>query len=105
MSVMAESFVIDQYDVNIAIQGDGSLEIQEIIDVTFSEPKHGIERKLPSVYQYDSTRNQIINYQDISSSTQYRVYSDGPDEVVRLGDPDVFVDGAQSYTIQYLATP
>lgn len=105
MSVMAESFVINQYDVGIGVQSDGSLQVQEMINVTFSEPKHGIERKLPQVYQYSDAQNELIVYDNISINNTYSTYTDWRDLVLRIGDPDVTVDGPQSYLLSYEASP
>jgi len=104
-SVWAESFVIDEYDVTIAIQSDGSLLVNEVIDVTFSELRHGIERKLPYRYEYNDDQDEILSYNNFSINNQFTILSDGPDKVLRIGNPDVFVNGEQSYTLSYTASP
>jgi len=103
--VWAESFVIDEYDVTIAIQSDGSLLVNEVIDVTFSELRHGIERKLPYRYEYNDDQDEILSYNNFSINNQFTILSDGPDKVLRIGNPDVFVNGEQSYTLSYTASP
>ena len=105
MYVVAESFVIDQYDVYVDVQLDGSLQVEEIINVIFSEPKHGIERKLPYRYQYDDNQDEVLNYNYFSVNNQFIILSDGPDKVLRIGNPNVLVNGAQSYEISYTVSP
>lgn len=104
-SVWAESFVIEEYDVTIAIQSDGSLQVDEVIDVTFSEPRHGIERKLPYRYEHNDDQDEILSYNNFSVNNQFTILSNGPDKVLRIGNPDVLINGAQSYTISYTASP
>ena len=46
-----EYFTIKQYDVDVKVNKDASLDISENINVHFTEPRHGIIRKIPYKYQ------------------------------------------------------
>lgn len=101
----AESFVIDNYMVDMTIKDNGSLAITETIDVQFSESRHGIERLLPQRYRYDDTRDEIVDYSDITSNVTKSTYTEWSDLVLRLWDADRYVDGSQQYIISYTASP
>ena len=42
----AVDYTIKNYDVNMELRIDGSMLVNEIIDVNFSQQKHGIIRKI-----------------------------------------------------------
>ena len=50
----AESFEIDAYTVSIQVSDRAELEVEEVIDVRFLEPRHGIFRLIPFKYKTDS---------------------------------------------------
>lgn len=104
-ATFAESFVIDNYLVDMKVNDNGSLAITETIDVQFSQPRHGIERLLPQRYSYDDTRDEIVDYSDITSNVTKSTYTEWADLVLRLWDADRYVDGSQQYIISYAASP
>ncbi|MCB0587288.1 MAG: DUF2207 domain-containing protein, partial [Phaeodactylibacter sp.] len=53
---LAEYFVIDKFDISIRIDESGYFEVTEAIDVTFSEPRHGIYRIIPYRYRKDGKK-------------------------------------------------
>ena len=46
-----EYFTIKQYEVVIKVNKDASLDISETINVHFTEPRHGIIRRIPYKYE------------------------------------------------------
>ncbi|MEO7961067.1 MAG: DUF2207 domain-containing protein [Ginsengibacter sp.] len=50
-----EYFTINNYDVSIKVNKNASLDITEKIDVAFTEPRHGIIRKIPYKYKLQSS--------------------------------------------------
>lgn len=42
-------FVITDYDVDLALHTDGTMDVQEQITVDFHELRHGIYREIPLV--------------------------------------------------------
>ena len=46
-----EAFTIKHYSINVKVNKDASLDVSETIDVHFTEPRHGIIRKIPFKYQ------------------------------------------------------
>jgi hypothetical protein len=46
-----EYFTINHYHVSVKVNRDASLDITEIISAHFTEPRHGIIRRIPYKYQ------------------------------------------------------
>ncbi len=111
-----EAFVINHYSVNVKVNKDASLDISEIIQVHFSEERHGIIRKIPFKY----------NIQPLPSGTEkaerplesggytrtivedikvpgwdYNVSTSGDFKEVKIGSSKKYVDGDQQYIITY----
>ena len=102
-----EGWVITSFASSIAIHPDSSLSIVEDIHADFgSLQKHGIFRYIPVRYRYDSTRDRYydLNVQSVTDGARplpYTTYLDGPDQVIKIGDPGVLVSGANRYVITY----
>jgi hypothetical protein len=99
--------VITSFASSIAIHPDSSLSIVEDIRADFgSLPKHGIFRYIPVRYRYDNTRDRYydLNVQSVTDGTRplpYTSYLDGPEQVIKIGDPSVLVTGPNRYVITY----
>ena len=102
-----EGWVIKSFDSNILIARDSSLAIVEDVRVDFgSLEKHGIFRTIPLRYRYDETHDRYyeitVNY--VTDGTQrvpYTTSIDNDNEVIKIGDPNVLISGAQHYVIGY----
>ncbi len=111
----AEAFYIDQYDIRVHIANDGTLDVVETIDVVFTEERHGILRNMPFRYynenipngdqarrSYQETDVITLFFKDVQvDDRQFEHYQEGDYEVLRIGDPDEYVNGAQRYVIRY----
>ncbi len=108
-----EAFVINNYDVQIHVTPDAVIEITETIDLTFSEKRHGIIRKIPYQYftygggaaarAFKSRGNEIrlfITELDVPE-WPHETYKDLGYEFVKIGSPGKRVNGAQRYEIRY----
>lgn len=103
-----EGWVINQFDAAIGVQSDGSIRVVETILVDFgTQQKHGIFRSIPVVYSFDQQNNRVYDL-TVESVTDrngkawpYTTSRDGANEVVKIGDPNRTVSGAQSYRITY----
>jgi uncharacterized membrane protein YgcG len=102
-----EGWVITSFHAAIGINPDSSLDITENIQVDFGEqPKHGIFRTIPVRYKYDSTHDRYYELKVESvtngvSPVPYQAYTQGPDEVIKIGDPTRTVTGPNTYVITY----
>ncbi len=102
-----EGWVITSFHSDIQIQLDSSLTIAEDIRVDFGPlQKHGIFRYIPVRYRYDGTRDRYydVNIRSVTDgerSIHYTTYLDGPELVIKIGDPGALVSGANRYVIAY----
>jgi hypothetical protein len=48
------------YEIRGQIQNDGTINVQENIDVHFFDEMHGIERKIPWTYTVQDTEFQVF---------------------------------------------
>ena len=106
-----EGWTIDNFVANIDVQADGSMVVEEAIDVDFgSLQKHGILREIPIEYAYDAKKDRIYGF-DVMSITdanrqpiKYERTRDGANVRLKIGDPGRTVSGKQSYRISYRVT-
>ena len=49
------AFIITNFEVDILVKKEAVLEVEEIIDVNFSEKRHGIFRNIPVKYKGQNT--------------------------------------------------
>ncbi len=108
-----EAFVINNYDVNMHITRDAVIKVTETIDLTFTEERHGIFRKIPFRYyaagggealrpfrsQGDEIRIFLTNVEVVD--WEYELSKEGDYEVIKIGSADQYVHGAQRYVIRY----
>jgi hypothetical protein len=119
-SAAAGDGYIGQYDVDITINDDGSLDVFEAISYTFTDRSHGIYRIIPNRYPVtepftpassettiDESFDRVVSIEDISVSspsgapTDLEVSQEGGVLSIRVGDPDTTVIGTQIYRLSY----
>lgn len=109
-------FSIALYKVNVRINKDATLDIDETIDIHFTQERHGIVRRIPirfAVQQLPSEvdkllwemepgtfLNTTISMVDVSKR-EFLVRTEGDFKVVRIGSANKFVNGDQQYKIHY----
>jgi len=113
-SVQAEAFKIDNYNIVIEVQEDGSFRVRETISVRFSEERHGIFRSIPYRYRVENLAGETA----IRSTTKNGYYEtllkdvnvrnhpfqtskEGNYLKIRIGSPSRKVRGRQVYEIEY----
>ncbi len=100
-------FTIDRFRSEMTIHEDSSLTVWETIELTFSRPRHGIYREIPYQYRDDlghteETPIRVLSVTDGSGKPlKYKVRRRGSLIHIRIGDPEAFVNGPQTYTICY----
>lgn len=106
-------WVIQRFAADIQIQPDGRLRVEEAIDVDFgTQQKHGIFRSIPVQYEWPAKPRTVRVYQlqivsvrdDRDRPLHYETSRDGAAYVIKIGDPDRTITGAQRYRITYLVT-
>jgi len=95
------------FHADIVVHEDATISVTEIIGGSFSEPRHGIFRSIPVVYDAGTGLRQsiAIDVQDVRKDgepTPYDAYREGDFLTVKIGDADVYVEGAFEYEISYV---
>jgi uncharacterized membrane protein YgcG len=98
---------ITSYDVRLAVQRDGSMQVQETIAYDFgTHQRHGIDRDIDTEQRYDGSHNRRYPVSDVTVSSadapaQVQVSGGGSETSLRIGDPDRTVTGSHTYRISY----
>src|ERR1700688_376766 len=93
-----DSWLIENFNSNIAIQNSGVVTVVETISVDFRDnPKHGIYRDIP--YLYESNGKQTYTQIDIAKVLQnnlpakYTATQTNGYEEIQIGDPNQTITG------------
>ncbi len=87
--------------MSVNITKDGVLNIVEIIDVTFTEKRRGIFRKIPLNYNIDGVRRNLTIEKASVADWKSKIYNEGGYRVIRIGDANTYIEGKQRYVIRY----
>lgn len=100
-----EDYTITDYDIDIVVNENNTLDITENITANFRIAKHGIFRKIPlsnTVTRLDGTsssnRARVTNLSVDNKYTTSR--ADGYLEI-KIGDADKTITGKKSYVVKY----
>ncbi len=91
--------------VEITVNENNTYEITETIDIDFATPHHGIIRSIPtenSIRRQDGTfgHNEAI-ISDVRVNVEYTTDRGFGSYDIRMGSPDVLVEGSQRYVLSY----
>ncbi len=100
-TLFSQGYYIQNYNVDMVLQEDGSLDIVEEITVFFEEKRQGIIRDIP--YQYKWEGNNIkIDITDINIPGYKSQISNGKgNKSIRIGTKGKFILGEHLYQIRY----
>lgn len=101
------------YQVSVKLTEDNSYLVTETISVDMLRPRHGIYRYLQkkgtsAAYDADGNLEKIPYYADVEilgANVPVETDERGSSYIMRLGDEDETVSGAQVYMLQYRFTP
>ena len=99
---------IISYTAQIGIQHNGAIRVTEKIIYDFgADQRHGIFRVIPVRVRYDGRYDRVypIDVRSVQADTpnpEYSVDSNGSSLSIKIGNPDLTVTGAHSYTITYV---
>lgn len=111
-----EYFTISQYDIDVKVNKNASLDIEEKISVHFTEPRHGIIRKIPYKYKIQSLPagiekaklpmqsggyNRTIVDNIKVPDWDFEVTNTGDYKSIKIGSAEKYVEGDQQYLITY----
>lgn len=105
----ATNFRINNFNSEITINKDTTITVREEVILTFTANSHGIFRYVPVKYR---SENQKINSNlsvlsvtdEKSRSYKYTNKKIGDNVEIKIGDPDVLVNGTKTYVITYKMT-
>ena len=98
-SVLAlEAFNISSYDIDMKANLDNSYSITEVLEVDFSEQRHGIIRSIP----LKTNGGKRAEVKSVSvPGHNFETYREGGNLNIKIGDADTFAAQKQKYTILY----
>ncbi len=97
VSLSAEYFVIDHYNIEVEVSENNSYRIVETIDVDFSQERHGIYRTIP--LKFDG-RRVILSKLKVRGHDS-KIERSADEATMRIGSADSYVNGKISYRISY----
>lgn len=110
MGVGAEENITN-FRSTIYINTDGTINVEEKIIYDFGdEPHHGIFRDIPTTIKNSDGRELVISMTDFSvtdgqgSSQPVQQSKEGSMIRLKIGNPDKYVSGIQTYVIKYKAS-
>lgn len=101
------AFLITNFHADITVQQDAKVIVEERIDVTFSEPRHGIYRTIPVNYTDPRGYGYSLGFRFLGATDQTNkpygsnVSKSGRYVQIRLGDADTEVQGNVTCIVRY----
>lgn len=102
------AFAVQSFHSDINIHRDSSYTVKETIEVDFrNEQKRGIIRDIPvrTRDRYNQRRSLRVHVKGVTNGLggrwDYKVYREGDYLNIRIGNPDVYISGPQTYVITY----
>ena len=99
-------WTIRNFEVQLVVNADASINVTETIDADFSVPKHGILREMPiryavGMHQY-SLRVKLRSVDD-GEGREYEISVSYEENLmkIRIGSPNFTVRGRQRYRLRY----
>jgi len=103
-------FVIRDFHTEVTVLPDSDIEVEELVTVDFSEPRHGIYRTIPVRYTDPkgfaySMGFRLLGVEDENGRRQgTKVTHEGRYVKIRIGDAERTVTGLVAYRIRYRVT-
>lgn len=102
-----QDFSIREFRADIEVRADSSLRVTETIETVFHRPRHGLYRDIPFRYTDELGETSVMPLKVASVTNpagtpwKYTVTRRGGFLRIRIGDPDAYVEGPQTYVIAY----
>lgn len=97
----AEYFTITRYDITVNFAPDGSAEFEEVIEVNFDSPRHGIFRYIPLRSVVNNQQVERLIRDEAVDGFKFTTSRENDNIVFKIGDANTYVDGTQTYRIRY----
>lgn len=100
-----QDFTINNFEAEYTLSNEdkqGTLNIVENIQLTFSDNNHGILRAIPSSYKGQPLQLKVNSISSPSGApSEYTTSNESGNTVLKIGDPARTVTGPQQYRIDY----
>ena len=105
VKAITEEYIIDKYDVNINVKDNNVIEVEEIINVNYIIPSHGIVREIPLENKFYNSNNKTIitnsKFEMLNCNEQYKLSKKNNIVSIKLGSKDKVIQGNKNYIIKY----
>lgn len=101
VSLFSQGYYIENYDVQMQLQEDGSLDVSENIKVHYTEKRQGIIRDIPYIYSWQGKRTQVKISNISVPGYKQSVSNKGSEKSIRIGTAGKYLQGEQDYQIKY----
>lgn len=103
MVLLAENFYIDGYDISLDIKEDGSAHIEEVMNIVFTSPSHGIYRDIQ--YKFNNPQNIWKNIEakitNVRCNIPFSVEKSDSFISLKIGNSDSYFTGSTLVMISY----
>ena len=99
-----DDFIIRSFDADYRLTNEdpqGSLEIVEKLDLTYSGENQGILRQIPSAYKGNDLDLKVISIKRDGNNEKFDIESSNGYETLRIGTRGQFITGDHSYELHY----
>jgi len=101
----AHDYSITSHQIMLNVNEDNTLNIVENISVHFHQSRRGIIRSIPlrnEVRRLDGSHSRNrAKLSNVHVNEPFTEYKEGNHWAIRIGDPNVSLKGAKTYTLQY----
>ncbi len=101
ITITAQDFTIENFNIDLTVNSDGSFHVKEQIQVFFDKKKRGIYRTIPTSYKKEGKTYSLgirdIQVQNHKSQTNRK----NGNLDIRIGDKNIYLEGKQTYDISY----
>ncbi len=97
-------FVIESFGADYRLTNEdkqGTLHIQETIEVTFSDQNHGILRAIPDHYKKHRLQMDVTGVRRDGRGEQWSTYGSNGNTVIKIGDAGSTITGNHTYQVFY----
>ena len=99
-----DDFIIRSFDADYRLTNEdpqGSLEIVEKLDLTYSGENQGILRQIPSAYKGNDLDLKVISIKRDGNNEKFDIESSNGYDTLRIGTRGQFIMGDHSYELHY----
>ncbi|MEG0686509.1 MAG: DUF2207 domain-containing protein, partial [Erysipelotrichales bacterium] len=96
---------VERYHINIKVNEDGSIQVNNKMDLRFATPKHGMYAAVPIKYKTNGEDLPKVIRTPIDSvevkDRTYKVEYENDYAFIKIGDGDKYIEGLQNFEYSY----